>query len=317
MRTNFIRELTRIAESDKRIILTVGDLGYSVVETFKQKYPERFINMGVAEQNMMGVAAGLALSGNIVFTYSFINFTTFRCLEQIRNDIAYHNLNVKFIGIGTGFSYGSLGMTHHGVEDIPIISSIPNITIISPCDPIESELCVKEVIRHEGPCYIRIRKHGEKPIHKSTPEFTIGKGIILQEGDDITLISYGWILNNVIASARLLEKDGLSVRIISMHTIKPIDAELVIDSAKKTGILISIEDQSVYGLSAQILQTLSNASIYDTRVLTLGLNDNKLNNIRGRVGDEEYYLKQTRLDAVGIYSDIKTFLSQIQFQKEI
>ena len=186
MRTAFINTLVELAEKDERIYLLVGDLGYNVVEQFKILYPHQFYNMGVAEQNMMGVAAGLALSGKIPFTYSFGTFSTFRCLEQIRNDICYHNLNVKIIGIGTGFSYGTLGMTHHGTEDATIMAAIPNMTVITPCDAVETRLAIKAAVDWQGPCYIRIHRTGEPVVHTTDPKFEIGKGILMQDGKDVT-----------------------------------------------------------------------------------------------------------------------------------
>ena len=304
MRNKLIQTITQMAEKDPRIMLVVGDLGYSVIEDFKAKYAERFVNAGVAEQNMMGIAAGLALSGNVVFTYSFINFSTFRCLEQIRNDIGYHNANVKIIGIGSGFSYGSLGITHHGVEDVPVMTAIPNMVVISPCDPIEAMLAGKTVVDWDGPCYIRIRRNGEKNIHNEVPAFSIGKGIVIREGSDVTLIGSGWILKNIVDAAKLLEKDGISVRVISMHTVQPIDEDLILQSAHQTGSIISIEDQSTYGLGARVAMILASSPHNTTQFKALGLTKdyNKV------VGSEEYHLRKAHLTADGIFQETQKLL---------
>lgn len=307
MRTNLISTITHLAEKDPRIILMAGDLGYSVIEEFQTKFPDRFINAGVAEQDMMGMATGLALSGNIVFTYSFINFSTFRCLEQIRNDIAYHNANVKIIGIGAGFSYGTLGMTHHGVDDVPIMTAIPNITVITPCDPVEAILAGNAVVEWDGPCYLRIRRNGEKKIHTEIPKFSIGKGIIIQPGSDITLIGTGWIMQNVIDAAKLLEKDGYSVRIISMHTIKPLDRDLILKSAHETGAIVTIEDQTIQGLGAKVALELM-SSYSSVPFMALGLRDNYYMD----VGTEDYHLNKANLSVQGIYKETLRFLQERQ-----
>jgi len=291
MRTKFISTLTELAERDDRIFLLVGDLGYSVVEIFQKKFPDRFFNVGVAEQNMMGVAAGLALSGKIVFTYSFANFTTFRCLEQIRNDICYHNLNVKIIGIGSGFTYGPSGMSHHGTEDLAIMSVLPNMTIISPCDPVEMDLAIKACVKWDGPCYIRVRKAGEPTLHKNSPDFRIGKGIIVQDGEDITLIATGWILNNVIKAARLLEAHNIQSRIISMHTIKPLDEALILDSAQKTRGVMTIEDQNIAGLGSAVGRVLISSRKCAVPFTAIGLTDQYSYD----VGSEEYHLIKSKL----------------------
>ncbi len=305
MRTKFISTLTDLAEENDRIYLLVGDLGYSVVENFKEKFPDRFFNMGVAEQNMIGVAAGLALSGKIVFTYSFCNFTTFRCLEQIRNDICYHNANVKIIGIGTGFSYGTLGMTHHGTEDLAIMSALPNMTIISPCDPVEMELAIKACVMWPGPCYIRNHRTKEPNIHVKTPDFTIGKGIIVQEGQDITLVATGWIMNNAINAAKMLEAENIHARVISMHTIKPLDEALILDSARKTRGIITIEDQNIVGMGSAVARILASSEERTVPFAALGLTENYSID----VGSEEYHLDKSNLSPEAICKTAKRILA--------
>lgn len=270
MRTAFINTLVDLAEEDERIFLLVGDLGYSVVEQFKVLYPERYYNMGVAEQNMMGVAAGLALSNKVVFTYSFGTFTTFRCLEQIRNDICYHNLNVKIIGIGTGFAYGTLGMTHHATEDSMVMAAIPGMTVITPCDAVETRLAIKAVMDWNGPCYIRIHRTGEPIVHTTEPKFEIGKAIVIKRGEDMNLVATGYIINNVMKAAEMLEREGYSVGVVSMHTTKPIDKDYT-----NSDYNIRIEDQN---LDAKYLHT---------------------------VGTEDYLLDKANLSPEGIYRMVK------------
>lgn len=304
MRTNFIQALTSLAEEDKRIFLLVGDLGYSVVEDYIKKFPERYVNVGVAEQNMMGIAAGLALCGNIVFTYTFANFTTFRCLEQIRNDICYHNADVKIVSIGSGFSYGYLGTTHHGVEDVAIMAALPNMAVIVPCDPVETALAIKASINWKGPCYIGVRRTGEKNMHKSPPDFEIGKAITIKDGTDVTLIATGWIMNNTMKAADLLAKDGFKARVISMHTIKPLDTEMVIRCAQETGSIVTIEDHIRAGLGSAVAMALASSPQRATPFMSLGLKEE----YSYGVGSEEYHLNKANLSPEGIYRSVALLL---------
>jgi len=247
MRTAFIRTLCEAAERDTRIWLLTGDLGFSVLEEFSSRFPDRYINVGVAEQNMTGIAAGLAISGKVVFTYSIANFPTFRCLEQIRNDVSHHEANVKIVSVGGGFSYGSHGYSHHGIEDIAVMRSMPGMTIIAPGDPSEARLATIEVARHPGPCYLRLGKANEPMVHMSDPDFRIGRAIEVQSGSDISVITTGGILKSVVEAARHLALvDGLSVGVFSMHTVKPLDKSAVL-AAARSGAILTVEEHSITG----------------------------------------------------------------------
>lgn len=261
MRTAFINTLCELAKTDDRIWLLCGDLGYSVLEEFAQNFPTRFVNVGVAEQNMAGIATGLALSGKVVFIYSIANFPTFRCLEQIRNDICYHNANVKIVSVGAGFTYGSHGYTHHGIEDIAVMRVLPNMTVIAPGDPIESRLATKSIIDHPGPCYLRLGKAGEPIVHKSEPKFELGKAIILKEGSDVTLISTGGMLKTAFEACEELYIQGYSVQLISMPTVYPIDEAIILESAKKTGKMITIEEHGIGGLGTIVAEVLATSGL--------------------------------------------------------
>lgn len=256
MRTTFIDTLCALAEQDERIWLLTGDLGFSVLERFFERFPKRFINVGVAEQNMTGIAAGLALSGNIVFTYSIANFPIVRCLEQIRNDVCYHNLNVKIVAVGGGMAYGSAGYTHHAIEDLALMSILPNMTVIAPSDSVETRLAVSAIVKHDGPCYLRLGKNGGKIIHTIEPNFEIGKAITLTEGKDITLISTGEMLGIIMQARAVLTSKGFSVRVLSMPTVSPLDIEAVFCAAAQTGHLISVEEHGRGGLGTAIAETL-------------------------------------------------------------
>lgn len=247
MRTAFFRVLCELAEQDERITLVTGDLGFGVVEPFAKRFPEQFLNVGVAEQNMTGVAAGIALCGKTVFTYSIANFPTLRCLEQIRNDVCYHKANVKVVAVGGGFSYGALGMTHHATEDLAIMRALPEIMVVAPGDPWETECATREIANHDGPCYLRLGRAGEPMVHTSQPAFELGKAIIVRDGDDLTLISTGGMLATTLKAAERLAANGLNARVLSMHTIKPIDSDAIEKAAAETGAILAIEEHSVVG----------------------------------------------------------------------
>lgn len=309
MRTAFIKTLFDLAKQDERINLIVGDLGYSVVEPFQKEFPSRFINAGVAEQNMTGMAAGLALSGKIVFTYSIANFPTLRCLEQIRNDICYHNANVKIVAVGGGFAYGALGMTHHATEDLAIMRSLPNMVVIAPGDPVEAKLATQAIIEHEGPCYLRLGKAGEPKVHQSEPDFKLGKAVQLKDGTDITLISTGGMLFNTLKAAEKLEEQGISVRVLSMHTVKPLDIETVLKAASETLAIFTIEEHSIIGgLGGAVAETLAesgNSQVYFQR---LGIPSTFIS----QVGSQEYLRELFSLSANGIVNSIETVLKKTE-----
>ncbi|TRZ96050.1 1-deoxy-D-xylulose-5-phosphate synthase [bacterium] len=247
MRTAFINTLEEIAKKDRNIFLLTADLGFITFDGFRMSYPDRFINVGVAEANMIGIAAGLALSGKNVYCYSIIPFLTMRCLEQIRIDLCYQDLSVKLIGSGGGLAYGLEGMTHHSIEDVAIMRSLPNMTVISPGDPLEVGKIIKESVTHKGPLYIRLGKRGEPNVHESTPEVKIGKGIIIYEGGDLSIIATGTMLHLAKVVSNILKKDGINVNLISMHTIKPLDKEILCKLSKKSKAIFTIEEHSIIG----------------------------------------------------------------------
>ncbi len=272
MRTAFIQTLFELAEKDERINLIVGDLGYSVVERFAERFPERYLNVGVAEQNMTGVAAGMALCGKVVFTYSIANFPTLRCLEQIRNDVCYHNTNVKIVSVGGGLTYGPLGMSHHSSEDIAILRALPNMVVVAPADPVEARLATEAIVNHEGPCYLRLGKTGEPSVHQPGVKFRLGKAITVREGDDITIISTGGLLVNTVKVAEKLSRDGIEARVLSMHTLKPLDTETVLQAAEQTAAIVTLEEHSVIGgLGSAVVETLADAGNHGILIKRIAL----------------------------------------------
>lgn len=247
MRTAFINTLHELAEKDKRIYLLNGDLGFSVLEDFTRSFPNRSLNMGVSEANMMGAAAGLAMSGKIVFIYSIVPFVTARVYEQIRNDIALQRANVKIVGVGSGLTYGQLGPTHYSIDDISIMRSLPNMTVVCPGDPMETTAAVKAVTEYNGPVYLRIGKKGEPIVHRKIPPFEIGKGIPIKKGRDCTLIVTGNMLDTAIKVVEQLGIDGIGVRLLSFPTVKPLDDRLIKKAAKETSAIFTLEEHSIIG----------------------------------------------------------------------
>ncbi|MGC1105559.1 MAG: transketolase C-terminal domain-containing protein, partial [Candidatus Acidiferrales bacterium] len=258
MRSAFIRTLVDLAEQDDRIVLVVGDLGFGVVEPFAKRFPDRFINAGVAEQNMTGIAAGMSLSGKVVFTYSIGNFPTLRCFEQIRNDVCYHGANVKIVSVGAGLAYGALGVSHHAAEDVAIMRALPGMTVVAPADPVETQRATRAVAALAGPAYLRLGRAGEPAVHEGTVVFQLGKAIQVTEGDDITLIAAGAMLHTTVQAARMLASNGIHARVLSMHTIKPLDEDAILAAARETAAIITIEEHGIIGgLGSAVAEVLA------------------------------------------------------------
>ncbi len=247
MRDALIQAVIEVAKTDDRIWLLTGDLGYSVLEPLRDAIGCRFINAGIAEQNMTGVAAGLALAGKIVFTYSIANFPTLRCLEQIRNDVCYHNLPVKIVAVGGGLAYGSLGYTHHAVEDIAIMRSLPNMTVLAPGDPNEAKSCLRHAINCPGPTYVRLGKAGEQAIHSSIPD-RIDTPIEVLSGRDITVLATGGGLSVAFQACKKLTAEGVSPRLLSVPCLHPIDLTGL------CGPIVTVEDHGIGGLGSIVAE---------------------------------------------------------------
>lgn len=272
MRTSFIKTLELLAAKDPQINLIVGDLGFSVVDDFAKRFPNQFLNAGVAEQNMTGLAVGMALSGKIVFTYSIANFPTLRCLEQIRNDACYHAANVKIVSVGGGLAYGALGSSHQATEDLAIMRALPGISVVAPGDPLEAEHAVRAVARLHGPCYLRLGKAGEPAVHSGPIDFHLGKALTLRVGQDLTIITTGAMLHSCAKAADELKSSGVSVRLLSMHTIKPLDRDAVLAAAAETTAILSVEEHSILGgLGGAIAEVLAQSAPCPVPFRILGL----------------------------------------------
>jgi transketolase len=307
MRTAFINTLTELAENDERIFLLTGDMGFSVFERFQAKYPERFYNVGIAEANMIGIAAGIANCGKIVFVYSIMPFVTMRCFEQIKIDVCYHNLNVKIVGVGGGVAYGSQGASHHANEDIAIMRALPGIVVVCPSDPYESRESVKAVIKIDGPAFIRLGKNNEPNLYQSRTEFKLGKGYLARAGNDITLIATGTMVQNAMEAADILAEQDIAARVISMHTIKPLDHELIQKCISETKAVFTIEEHNIIGgLGSAVAEIV--AEVYQPRILfkRFGIPDQFIR----FVGDQQFIRSQLGLEAKQIAQQIMQYLKK-------
>ena len=247
MRKAFNKELLEIAKKDPRVFMILADIGYGEIEDFANTFPDRFINCGVAEQNMTGVACGVAMEGNIAITYSIANFPTLRCLEQVRNDVCYHNANVKIIIIGGGMAYGELGISHHSTEDIAIMRSLPNMVVLAPCDIPETVALTKAMMEYEGPVYFRCGYKGEPDIHNGPIEAKIGGSAQIRDGKDVTVFFAGTVGINAKKAVEQLAAEGIDCRLVSLNSIKPIDKEAIIRAAEETGGIVVLEEHNIDG----------------------------------------------------------------------
>ncbi|HBH00803.1 MAG: transketolase [Elusimicrobia bacterium GWA2_69_24] len=274
MRDAFAAEITELATEDARLVLLSGDIGNRLFERYKQRHPDRFLNCGVAEANMISMAAGMALSGLRPVAYTIAPFVTTRCLEQIRVDLCYHNLPVVIVGVGAGLSYASLGGTHHACEDIALLRVLPNMSIVCPGDAMEVRLAIRAALGQERPIYIRLGKKGEPAVHERPPEFVIGKGIVLRQGSDVCLLSTGTVLPLALAAATRLERDGVSAQVVSFHTVKPLDERLLTDVAGRIPLVVTIEEHSVLGgLGGSVAEWLADGPSRGVRLLRIGTAD--------------------------------------------
>ena len=255
MRDTFVKTLIELAKQNKNIELLTGDLGFGVLKPFWETCPDQFTNMGIAEQNMTTVAAGMALEGKTVFTYSIGNFPTLRCLEQIRNDCTYHNANVKIVCVGGGLVYGSLGMSHHATEDLAILRALPNLVVMAPGDPVEAAEATKAIAQWQGTCYLRLGRGGERRIHERLPDFQIGKAVRIADRRkeagkgrcNVAVFSTGAILDEVCDACAILEEKGIGVLQYSFPTVKPIDRDVIRECAMAADAVFTIEEHNVIG----------------------------------------------------------------------
>ena len=300
IRNAYGEALKCLGEINKNVVVLDADLsGSTMTKTFKSAFPERFFNMGIAEQDMMGAAAGLAIAGKMPFASTFAMFGAGRAFEIIRNSICYPKLNVKVAVTHAGISVGEDGASHQSIEDISIMRSIPNMTVIVPCDAVEAEKAVFAAAEFNGPCYLRMARPATNIITKEDTPFTIGKANVLREGKDVCVFATGILVAEALDAAAMAEKDGIYVTVVNIHTIKPIDREVVVDMAKKHKKLISIEEHSIIGgLGSAISEVLTDE--YPSKLIRLGIKDTF-----GESGTVDELMNKYGLTSKALYEAIK------------
>ncbi len=300
MRKKFIETLIKLAEKDKSIYLLNGDLGFSFLEVFEKKFPDRYINCGVAEQNMMGVAAGLAMEGKKVYVYSIIPFATFRCLEQVRNDISNHNLDVTIVAAGAGFAYGTHGPTHFAIEDIAVLRALPNIAILSPADPMEMEQLVLQSYRKKGPAYIRIDK-SSKAFHSAGQKINLGAPAVVQEGKDGVLITTGSYLETALGATKKLRDAGYRFKVISLHTLKPVNEKALLKELQGYRVVVCAEEHKLTGgVSSIVGEILLKHDIKNIVFKSIGV-DNEYSPV---IGSQDFLRKHYKIDEKTIFNKL-------------
>ena len=295
------KALAELSKVNKDIVVLDADLSKSTkTADFKAVCPERFFNMGIAECNMMGVAAGLSTCGKIPFVSTFAMFAAGRAFEQIRNSICYPKLNVKVCATHAGLTVGEDGASHQTVEDLSLMRSIPNMVVLSPADDIETEAAIKAIADYNGPCYVRLGRLPVNTINNlSNYKFEIGKGIVVSEGLDATIVATGIMVEAAIEAKEALEKEGINVRVINIHTIKPMDDEILVSAAKETGVIVTAEEHSIIGgLGSAVSEVLSEK--YPVPVLKVGVMDTF-----GESGKPEELLKAYGLTSNDIINKVK------------
>ena len=273
MRTRAVAPLVELAKKDPNVVLVTGDLGFGVLKPYWEAVPKQSINAGIAEQNMTGMAAGLALEGKTVFTYSIGNFPTLRCYEQIRNDCAYHGANVKIICVGGGFVYGSLGMSHHATEDISALRALPNVTVLAPADADEAEAAVRAMYETDGTFYLRLGRGGEPIIREQPAPFTIGKAIPVCEGSRVAIFSTGAIFDEVSGAMELLRQRGLTPAAFTFPTVKPIDRACIARCAEEFELIVTVEENTVIGGFGSAVAEVLAEQPQHARLLRVGIED--------------------------------------------
>jgi len=274
MRNAFAKEMTALASNDDRVALLSGDIGNRLFNDFKAHFPDRFYNCGAAEANMISMAAGMALCGLRPVAYTITPFVTTRCLEQIKLDVCYQNVPVVIVGVGSGLSYASLNATHHSCDDIASLRVFPNLTVICPGDVWEVRLSLRAAFKLDGPTYIRMGKKNEPVVHSHAPEFTIGKGIDLREGNDVCMLATGTLLPIAVEASHRLESERISTRVVSFHTIKPFDREMLSEVFANFKLVVTVEEHSVLGgLGGSVAEWLADNPKNKARLLRVGTAD--------------------------------------------
>jgi transketolase len=274
MRNAFAQAITALAREDQRVVLLSGDIGNRLFDDFKAACPDRFFNCGVAEANMIGMAAGMAMNGLRPVCYTITPFVTYRCMEQIRVDVCYHHVPVVIVGTGSGLSYASLGATHHSCEEMGMLRLLPGLNVLAPADAHEVRAALKAALAHPNPTYLRIGKKGEPVIHPEEPALEIGRALVIREGTDVCLLSAGTMLPAAMAAADQLAQGGVSAQVISFHTIKPLDERTLARAFASFKVVATIEEHSVLGgLGGSVAEWLADQDPQPARLLRFGTRD--------------------------------------------
>lgn len=300
MRDSFIRSLTTLAEADPMVTLITGDLGFGVLTDFARRFPHQFINAGVAEQNMTALAAGMALEGHKVYTYSIANFTTLRCLEQIRNDVCYHDADVTVVSVGGGFSYGQLGMSHFATEDIAILRALPNMRVVAPTDPWEAAELTLQLSKVPGPKYLRLDK-GSAGLPAAPSDTVLGKARLVRQGGDVTLIATGAILGEALKAAERLAAQGIEANVLAIHTIKPLDIDAVLEATRRGAVFTIEEHTTTGGLGSAVAEVCLEGGVAPAVFRRIGLKDI----YPSVVGDQDYLRRAYGMDSDAIVETVK------------
>lgn len=308
MRNAFADEITRLGHEDERVVMLSGDIGNKLFDKFRAAQPERFFNCGVAEQNMTGVATGMAMNGLRPFTYTITPFATTRCLEQIRTDAAYHDVPVTVVSVGGGLAYAGLGPTHHACEDLAFLRAIPNMVVIAPADSWEVRAALRAVLKQDRPAYIRLGKKGEAVIHKGPIEdFAIGRAITISEGSDVCLLSTGNMLPEAVEAAHLLKDQGLSARVVSFHTVKPLDEACLAEAFGRFPLVVTLEEHSILGgFGSAVAEWMADHGPHRGRLLRIATPDAFFK----KSGEQEYARHQLGLDAPAIARRVADVLAR-------
>ena len=307
MRDAFTRALMREAATNPRLTLITGDLGFGVLKPFWETYPKQFINAGIAEQSMTGMAAGLAMTGRTVLTYSIGNFPTMRCLEQIRNDCAYHGASVKIVCVGGGFVYGSLGMSHHATEDMAVMRALPGLMVFAPGDPAEVEAILPVMLRIPGTCYLRLGRGGEPTLHKEPiGHWTLPEALTLRKGTDVAILSAGGILTQTVEAAEILAAKGISAEIISFPCVKPIDEEKIKELVSRFRHIVTVEEHTIVGGFGSAVCEAAAELGTGCRIHRIGMEDV----YSAIVGTQQYLREHYGMDAKSIAERTEKWLNQ-------
>ena len=293
MRNIFIKELIKESRIDKDIYLITADLGFRSFEVFKQEFPDRFINVGVSENNMIGLSAGMALKGKKVFAYSILPFLVYRCLEQIRNNLCHNNLNVKLIGGGGGFSYAEQGISHNTTEDLSIMRSLPNISVFNPGSKIEAELAIKTVFKMSSPSFVRLGKVPKIEYYKNKPSYKAGDGLLIQNGKDLTIFSSGNITEVAVEVANKLRNHDIHAKIISIICLKPLNKESIISHISSKHVITIEEHSEIGGLGSAIADILCENALNNILLKKIALKDK----CHTDIGSQKFLRKLNGLDS--------------------